>query len=142
MNFLPISCCSTMRPVFARQTWCVSRLVVVIFALLSAWPSIAFSSEYQPPNGKLIYERQCADCHGGEGKGDDDVGTGPLEGSHALADLVRIIEETMPEDDPAACKGADAKAVATYVFEQFYAAGHESRAADARLDVSRLTVPQ
>ncbi len=91
---------------------------------------------------KAIYERLCVDCHGAEGQGDDDAGTVPFAGAHSLADLTRIIDETMPEDDPDSCKGPAAQAAAKYIYETFFFQQAQARLAEARIDLSRLTVRQ
>ncbi len=96
----------------------------------------------EPPPGREIYQQQCARCHGGEGQGVADEGTEPFAGSHTLADLTRVIDETMPEDDPTACQGQAAQAVAQYVYDTFFASEAEARQDRARIELSRLTVRQ
>lgn len=131
-----------VRGILSRhQRWYLTAIVVMVVAVVSC-PALRLQADDPPLAGKQLYERQCADCHGAKGEGLDDAGTGPFAGSHTLADLVRIIDETMPEDAPDACKGKDAQAVAKFVFAQFYAGKLEMRAARARIELSRLTVRQ
>ncbi len=92
--------------------------------------------------GKAIYEQQCARCHGRDGQGVADEGTEPFTGSHTLADLARVIDETMPEDDPATCQGQMAQSVAQYVYDTFFAPQAAARQELARIELSRLTVRQ
>ena len=50
-----------------------------------------------------------------------------MQGAYELADLIQIVDETMPEDDPEQCTGEAAEKVAGYIYETFYrpsAAGH------------------
>jgi len=92
--------------------------------------------------GKELYERHCVRCHGARGEGVPDKCADPLGGSQSLADLVQIVDETMPEDDPSQCTGEDARKVAQYIFESFYAPEAEERTRQARIELSRLTVRQ
>ena len=119
---------------------CVAAGGLLVTVALSA--SRPLRAELDDQKGRETYERQCASCHGAQGQGVDDAGTGPFAGDHSLADLTRIIDETMPEDDPDACKGPEAQAVAKYVYETFYAQQAKTRQAQARIDLSRLTVRQ
>ncbi len=96
----------------------------------------------QPPPGNVVYQKQCARCHGKQGEGIEDEGTEPFSGSHSLADLERVIDETMPEDDPTLCEGEAAKSVAKYVYDTYFAAEAEARTSKARIELSRLTVRQ
>lgn len=42
------------------------------FILIMAWPILAFSQEVpgNPQNGKILFEKHCANCHGEKGAGD------------------------------------------------------------------------
>lgn len=42
------------------------------FILIMAWPILAFSQEVpgNPQNGKILFEKHCANCHGEKGDGD------------------------------------------------------------------------
>ena len=82
------------------------------------------------------------DCHGERGEGIDDV-TKPLFGELSLPALAQQIERTMPEDDAKACVGADAQAVAKYIYDAFYSPkARSASSADARPDLQRLTIGQ
>jgi len=58
--------------------------------------------------GKAIYQETCAACHGDDGQGVEGAHEDPLVGDASVADLAKLIAESMPEDDPAACVGAEA----------------------------------
>jgi cytochrome c5 len=96
--------------------------------------------EHHP--GKAIYAKLCVDCHGAHGEGVKDKADDPLQGSRTLDDLAGRIERTMPEDEEHLCVGEDAKAVAAYVYDAFYSVEARARNTPARIDLSRLTVPQ
>lgn len=92
-----------------------------------------------------IYQQKCAACHGTAGQGVADRYEGPLYGDESIAELTKRIAETMPEDDPDACVGAEATAVAKFIHNEFYS--YEARLTKGlisppRVELSRLTVPQ
>lgn len=92
--------------------------------------------------GKAIYEKLCLDCHGSKGEGVKGKADDPLVGSRTLDSLTGRIVRTMPEDEPELCVEEDAAAVSAYIYEAFYSAEARARNTPARIDLSRLTVPQ
>lgn len=92
--------------------------------------------------GKAIYQRLCLDCHGENGEGVKDKADDPLVGSRSLESLADRIDRTMPEDEAHLCVGEDAKSVAAYIYDAFYSVEARARNTPARIDLSRLTVPQ
>jgi hypothetical protein len=92
--------------------------------------------------GRELYQLHCARCHGAGGEGVEDYAPEPLQGSHALADLIRIVEETMPEDDPEACTGDAARHVASYIYQAFYVPRATADQPPPRVELARLTVRQ
>ena len=92
--------------------------------------------------GKTIYQTLCTDCHGPMGEAVQGKTDDPLRGNRDLASLTRRIERTMPEDNEDQCVGEDAKAVAEYIFHLFYSESARARNTPARVEVTRLTVPQ
>ncbi len=95
-----------------------------------------------PLPGQQLYQTLCVDCHGAQGEGVDDAYAEPLQGDRSLDDLTKIIDETMPEDDPQQCSGAQAREVAQYIYDAFYSAAAQERNRPARIELARLTVPQ
>ncbi len=92
--------------------------------------------------GRQIYIDLCASCHGIQGQGEKSHHDGPLVGELVLGQLIELISDTMPEDEPDACVGADAEAVAKYVFEEFYSAEAQYKRNAPRIQLSRRTVRQ
>jgi mono/diheme cytochrome c family protein len=85
--------------------------------------------------GEQIFRDRCASCHGANGEGTKDHYKKPLAGDRSVAQLSKLIAESMPKDDPGTCTGPDAEKVAAYIHGAFY-----SKA--ARIQLSRLTVRQ
>ena len=92
--------------------------------------------------GRAIYQRLCADCHGDRGQGVEGEYDDALTGEKSLEALAKLIERTMPEDDPKACVGEDAKQVASYIYDAFYSPAAQARNDPPRKDLARLTIPQ
>lgn len=102
----------------------------------------AATAANDPSAGREIYQRQCALCHGASGEGVLDQYAQPLIGERSLADLTKLIVETMPEDDPGACVGEAAEQVAAYVYNEFYSSAAQARRGRPHPDLARLTVRQ
>ncbi len=104
-------------------------------------PSSVMSADDVAP-GAEIYRERCAECHGTHGEGVKDAYDKPLAGDKSLAELAKLIERTMPEEDPESCIGNEAVDVAQYVYETFYSERAQYRNAPPRIALSRLTVRQ
>ncbi|MEQ1830670.1 MAG: cytochrome c, partial [Pirellula sp.] len=89
--------------------------------------------------GAEIYKTMCASCHGQNGQGVSDVYADPLIGDASLGELSKLIHDTMPDGEPEKCVGADAEAVAAFVYEQFYGPAAQVRNRPARIGLARLT---
>ncbi|MFP6613580.1 MAG: DUF1588 domain-containing protein [Pirellulales bacterium] len=97
-----------------------------------------FGDEALLKEGGEIYRSRCAACHGAAGEGVAKHYRKPLVGTATIAELSELISETMPEDEPDACSGRDAVAVATYIHGAFYS----KPAQLPRRRLARLTGPQ
>ena len=115
-------------------------LLPVLIISIDERPAQALDLDHHP--GKAIYQKLCVDCHGKQGEGVKDKADDPLQGSRTLEDLADRIDRTMPEDEEHLCVGEDARMVAAYVYEAFYSVEARARNTPARIDLSRLTVPQ
>ena len=91
--------------------------------------------------GAQIYQLKCASCHGPSGEGSDEYPRG-LEGDRSIVQLSRLIEKTMPEDDPGTCVGPESEKVAAFIHDAFYSKAARERNAPPRRELSRLTVRQ
>jgi hypothetical protein len=99
-------------------------------------------AETSSKNGSEIYRSLCASCHGPAGEGTKPNHPEPLVGDRSILELAKLIEKTMPEDDPGKCTGDDARKVAQYIHETFYSPTARMRNKPARIELSRLTVRQ
>lgn len=111
------------------------------------WGLTITSSGATSPNandltGEQIYFKHCASCHGEMGEGGDLEDSWPLEGDRPLADLERLIEQTMPKADPHTIVGEEARKVARYVYDSFYSDEARAQRQAARIELARLTVRQ
>ncbi len=131
------------KPIFLpsmRRT--VSSAFSLLGTLLLTGAGDALGRDLEHHPGKAIYERLCLECHGAQGEGVKGLADDPLVGSRTLESLAGRIDRTMPEEEPELCVGEDAKTVADYIYEAFYSAEARARNTPARIDLSRLTVPQ
>jgi hypothetical protein len=95
--------------------------------------------------GAAIFQEKCAICHGADGQGDPAAYDEPLFGDLSIDELTDVIERTMPDGEPETCVGEEARAVAAYIYKEFYSL--EARlakglAAAPRVEIVRLTVEQ
>lgn len=92
--------------------------------------------------GKAMYTKLCASCHGDGGQGTAENYPEALAGDRPLADLARVITETMPEGESDLCIGADSEAVAAYIYDAFYSPVAQARIRPPRIKLARLTNTQ
>lgn len=133
----------------SREYFGPLRALILVLAaawFLAASPCTAFGADpsvsESVASGEAIYQSQCARCHGANGEGVADEYPTPLQGEHSLEELRQIIHDSMPADDPEACTGDDARRVAEYIHQTFYARGEKADADAARIELVRLTVRQ
>jgi hypothetical protein len=126
-----------MNVMIPKSGFLSSRLIlpVLTFALTCEF---SCGDEELLKAGQQIYQKRCAACHGMSGEGVAKHYKKPLVGASTVAELSELISETMPEDDPDACEGQDAVAVATYIHGAFYS--KQTRL--PRRKLARLTGPQ
>ena len=66
----------------------------------------------------------------------------PLAGDKSVAELTKLIHETMPDDADDKCPADDSAKVAAYIYDAFYSPDARMRNKPARIELSRLTVRQ
>jgi cytochrome c5 len=115
------------------RSFLTSLLAVAVTATIAAGD--------EPNRGEQIFKTQCAKCHGAHGEGTKQH-RDPLIGDRSVAELAKLIEKSMPEDDPGKCTGDDAQAAAEYIYGEFYSPLARARNRPARIDLARLTVRQ
>ena len=76
------------------------------------------------------------------GRGVEDAYPDPLVGDASVGELMKIISDTMPEEDPDECVAEDAKAVAEYLYHTFYSEAARLRNRPPRVVLQRLTAGQ
>ncbi|MEI6713104.1 MAG: DUF1592 domain-containing protein [Verrucomicrobiota bacterium] len=92
--------------------------------------------------GAAIYRRMCVDCHGKQGEGVAGKYDDTLSGNRSVSGLARLISKTMPEGKEGTCTGADAEAVASYIYDAFYSPAAQARIRPVQESLSHLTVAQ
>lgn len=125
-----------------RQSRVRALLVRVGVCALAVAVSAASTSAAEVRTGEEIYQQLCASCHGAQGEGVADQYGKPLIGDRSVAELARIISDTMPEGEPEQCAGPEAQQVAQYIYDAFYSEIAQTRNKPATVALSRLTVRQ
>jgi Protein of unknown function (DUF1592)/Protein of unknown function (DUF1588)/PA14 domain/Protein of unknown function (DUF1595)/Cytochrome C oxidase, cbb3-type, subunit III len=117
------------------------RCFVLLAAQLAALLSFSPLSAAAETSGETIFKTKCAVCHGPHGEGSKKH-EDRLEGSKSLAQLVELVNKTMPEDDPGTLSKKESEAVADYVYNAIYSPTARERNRPARIDLARFTVRQ
>ncbi|MCP4886331.1 MAG: DUF1588 domain-containing protein [Planctomycetaceae bacterium] len=92
--------------------------------------------------GEAVFQKLCQDCHGVGGQGVQAHYPDPLTGDLSVKELAKLVIETMPEENPDACVGVDAEAVAEFMHARFYSEAAQVRNRPPRVILSRLTAEQ
>lgn len=127
-----------------------SRFVAILVIALAAFAQADDGKSPQPPTadealrarGEQIYKSMCASCHGEKGQGVADKYADPLIGDDSVGQLTRLINDTMPEEEPEKCVGPDAEAVAAFIYYAFYSEEAQIRNRPPRVSLARLTGDQ
>jgi Protein of unknown function (DUF1592)/Protein of unknown function (DUF1588)/PA14 domain/Cytochrome C oxidase, cbb3-type, subunit III len=119
--------------VVAAHRFCLCVLALLVLSQ----PSLLGAP--QPQTGPQIFRQLCAKCHGGKGQGVKGKYDDALQGDWSMQKLTRYIDKKMPEDDPGRCRGADAEAVARYIYDAFYSRQAHMHGPAPRIEVLHLT---
>ena len=125
-----------------KQLLQLARFTVICLMVAIASATVWADEETARARGESIYREQCSSCHGMKGEGTEDYYPMPLAGDMAIGELANVIAETMPEEDPEACVGDDAAAVASYLHYAFYSEAAQIRNRPPRVTLARLTASQ
>jgi len=111
------------------------------YAVAALLVSPALGSAQAPKSGEQLYVEHCVRCHGKDGQGAKKT-IAPLAGEKSVAQLAKVIDDTMPEDDPDKLNAAESARVAEFIHGAFYSPTAQARVRPARIDLARLTVGQ
>ncbi|MBL9134957.1 MAG: DUF1592 domain-containing protein [Verrucomicrobiales bacterium] len=118
------------------------RALISGFCLIAVLGSPSEARGADSKAGATIYRKLCAECHGPKGEGVAGKYDEALYGEKSVEALARLIDRTMPEDDPKRCVGEDARAVAAYIHNAFYSLEARARNHPVKVQPSRLTERQ
>ena len=110
--------------------------VIAAAALLAA---SLHADEADRAAGAVIYKNLCADCHGDKGQGVATKHDEPLYGERSVASLTKLIDRTMPEDEPEKCSAEESRKVALYIYDAFYSPMARAKMNPPKRDFVRLT---
>lgn len=110
-------------------------------ALLALAAGLSPTTAVADDTGAKLYKQECARCHGANGEGTKKFDR-TLVGDKSVAQLAKVVRDTMPEDNPGSLSEADAAKVAAFMHEAFYSPTAQARNKPARVELSRLTVRQ
>jgi cytochrome c553 len=112
-----------------------------IALLFVAVPCSRVGLAADPKAGEKLYRDHCLRCHGANGEGTKKYPQ-QLSGDKPLDVLSKLVDKTMPEDDPDKLDAAQSADVAAYMFDAFYSPAAQARLKPARVELARLTVAQ
>ena|ERR1700722_4816115 len=115
-----------------------NRACLWLLALLLCSQQSLFGGQ-KPLTGGQVYRQLCAKCHGASGQGVKGKYDDALQGDWPLDKLRRYIDKKMPDDDPGRCQGAQAEAVAGYIYDSFYSSQARLRRHPPRIELLHLT---
>ncbi|MGC4048088.1 MAG: DUF1592 domain-containing protein [Armatimonas sp.] len=109
-------------------------------AALAAPPKKPTPSVSAPLDGAKLFAQQCAACHGAKGEGGK-VYPKALAGALSIEKLAGYLEKSMPPG-PKHVSATEAKAIAGFMYPEFYSPLAQARVRPARVALSRLTARQ
>src|SRR5688572_2061796 len=112
-----------------------------IFTALLAWFGLgaARANDADRAAGAEIFKKLCADCHGEKGQGVPNKFDEPLYGERSVHSLAKLIDKTMPEDEPEKIGAEESRQVALYIYDAFYSPMARAKLNPPKRDFVRLT---
>ena len=133
-------------PRLGTKRWRVLGLALLVLWVVGLW--VVGEAGWASPvlaedatAGQQLYVKVCLSCHGRQGEGVGDRGRS-LEGDLSVGELARLIQRTMPEDNPGSLTEEQARDVAEYIHAAFYSPVARERLRPPRVELSRLTARQ
>src|ERR1044071_349262 len=114
----------------------MSALKVRHFVLLIAF---YLGAAIHGADGRAIYKKYCAECHGKNGEGVKGKYHDPLQGTKDLERLAKYIDKNMPDEHPERIDAAQSEAVAKYIYDSFYSLEARAKKQPARVELAHLT---
>src|SRR5205823_13329681 len=90
-------------------------------------------------DGKAIYKKLCAQCHGKNGEGVKGKYDDPLQGTKTLDRLATFIDRKMPDGHPEKLDAKGSGLVAKYIYDEFYSLEARIKKQPARIELAHLT---
>jgi hypothetical protein len=119
----------------------MTRCTLLFLSALAAVANLAIAGAAER-TGQQIYAELCAKCHGANGEGTDENYPDRLAGNLSVGELTKLIDKTMPFEEPEKCSAEESQKVAAYIYETFYSPLAQERNRPARIELARLTVRQ
>jgi hypothetical protein len=113
---------------------CVLSRVVVLWIL-----AVGILLPSRAADGRAIYKKHCAECHGKNGEGVKGKYDEPLHGTKNLERLARYIDRNMPEDHPEKIDAKESERVAKYIYGEFYSEEARLKNNPPRVELAHLT---
>lgn len=115
----------------------ISTQIATLFLCLAALQGYADDADRAA--GAEIYKKMCADCHGDKGQGVPNKFDEPLYGERSIHSLSKLIDKTMPEDEPEKINSEESRKVALYIYDAFYSPTARAKRNPPKRDFMRLT---
>jgi hypothetical protein len=90
-------------------------------------------------DGRAVYKKYCAECHGKNGEGVKGKYDEPLQGTKNLDRLAKYIDRKMPDGHPERLDAKQSEVVAKYIYDGFYSVEARAKKQPARVELAHLT---
>src|SRR6478672_4408746 len=101
--------------------------------------ALCFGVSIQAADGRAIYKKYCAECHGKNGEGVKGKYDDPLQGTKNLERLAKYIDKNMPDEHPERLDAKQSELVAKYIYDSFYSVEARAKKQPARVELAHLT---